>query len=191
MEILDETHYFFSDVETTGFDPIRNDIVSLAMIVTDREFNPVGEFYETCRPEFNKFYSEDAEKVHGFNRSQLESFQHPRKLCIKLLNFLAPYRTPGKFHPYIYHAFKYFDYRFSEWAFRKNELHWSWFKMFDERFTQSTLSMARNAGYTGNKLNQWAERIGFELEHHNALSDTKCLVPLYKYLKEKTNGNIF
>jgi DNA polymerase III epsilon subunit-like protein len=192
MEILDETHYFFSDVETTGFDPIRNDIISLCLIVTDREFNRVGMFYETCRPEFNKFYSVEAEKIHGFNRSQLESFQPRRKLAINLLKFLAPFRTPGKFHPYIYHALKYFDFRFTDWMYRKENLQWSFYKMFDERFTQSTITMARNMGYSPNKLNDWADRIGFDLNHHDAQSDTECLVEVYKHLRGKDESrNIF
>lgn len=188
MEILNKSFYFFSDVETTGFDPIRNDIVSLCMIVTDQNFNRVGMFYETCRPEFNKFYSEGAEKIHGFDRAQLESFQPRRNLCINLLHFLKEFRTPDKFHPYIYHALKLFDFRFTDWAFRKENLHWSLYKMFDERFCESTIEMARDAGYSPNKLNHWADRLDFKLDHHNAQSDTECLVETYKYLQEKVNG---
>lgn len=185
MEIVNEQHLFFCDVETTGFDPIRNDIVSLALVVTDREFNQVGEFYETCRPEFNKFYSAEAEKIHGFSKPELANFQPRRKLLINLLKFLNDFREPGQYHPFIYHAFKYFDFRFTEWAFRKESLHWSFFKMFDERFTDSTLNMAVQQKYSGNKLNQWAERLGFELDHHNALSDTLCCVEVYKHLTKK------
>jgi len=186
MEILNENHFFFCDVETTGFDPIRNDVVSLSMIVTDPDFNPVGEFYETCRPDFNKFYSSGAEKAHGFTRAQSEKFQDPRKMLIRLLKFLAPFRTPGKYHPYIYHALKYFDFRFTDWAFRKQNMQWSFYKMFDERFTESTILMARNAGYSPNKLSDWAERVEFDLQHHNALSDTRCCVEVYKFLRKSS-----
>lgn len=192
MEILDETHLFFCDVETTGFDPIRNDVISCCIIVLDCEFNRVGEFYETARPEFNKFYSEDAEKIHGFTRDILKGFQHPRGFCINLLKFLNDFRAPGKWHPFIYHALEKrnswkFDYHFMEWMFRKQNLQWSWFKMFDDRFTQSTITMARNMGYSNNRLNDWADRLGFDLNHHDAKSDTECCAEVYKFLKQREN----
>jgi len=91
--LFNNKYRFFIDVETTGFDPMRNDIVSLAMIVTDIDGTEIGEFYETCRPEFNKFYSTEAEEIHGFKRSELEKFQTPRELCKKLLWFLNDFRV--------------------------------------------------------------------------------------------------
>jgi len=187
FEFLNEEYLFFCDVETTGFDPIRNDIVSVAMVVTDKNMNWEGEFYQTLRPEFNKFYSAEAEKIHGFNKKQMLEFPHPRKTLIELLKFLNRWRSPGQWHPFIFHALRGFDFKFLEWAFRKQELHWSFFKMFDERFTQSTISMARSAGYSGNKLNEWADRLDFGLDHHNALSDTKCCAEVYGFLRQE-NG---
>ncbi len=185
VEIINEKYLFFCDVETTGFDPIRNDIVSICMAVTDWEHNLIDVFYDTAKPEFNKFYSEDAEKIHGFGRDELSNFQHPRDTLIKLLNFLNKYRTPGKYHVFIYHALRLFDYKFLEWAFRKQYMHWSFFKMFHSEYSESTIDMAKSMGYQGNKLNQWAERIDFELEHHNAKSDTLCCVQVHKYLRNQ------
>jgi DNA polymerase-3 subunit epsilon len=176
---------FFVDVETTGFDPIRNDVVSLAMIVTDQDGGTLGTFYETCRPNFNKFYDPSAEKIHGFSREQLEKFQAPRELCKKPLWFLNDFRTPDQDELLIYHALNYFDWHFLDWIFRKSELEKSLYKMFNQNCTLSTIEISRKLGNEkNNKLNQWAERLGIELDHHNALSDTMACAKIYFHLTE-------
>lgn len=185
MEILNEKYLFFCDLETSGLDPIRNDVVSLCIMVTDSEFNIMGTFYETCKPEFNKFYSEKAEEIHGFSRAELSGFQSRKKMLISLLHFLNEFRSPGQYHPFIYHALKGFDWKFVVNAFEKENMRWSFYKMFNWNFTESTVEMARNAGYIGNKLNEWADRMGFELDHHDARSDTECCLEVYKYLRRK------
>ena len=98
-EVFEKKNKFriYCDIESTGFDPIRNDLISIAMIVTDREMVKRAEFYETAKPDFNKFYSEDAEKIHGFGIAQLMSFQNPSVLCLNLLKFLKPFKDQFNF----------------------------------------------------------------------------------------------
>lgn len=178
-------YLFFLDLETTGFDPIRNDVLTLCVVVTDLDCKPVATFYEKCRPKIDKFVTDESCKIHGFSRQQMAKFPPRIETLKKLLWFLNDYRTPDQYENLIFHANGNFDWRFLEWCFRKEDLHFSLWKMFDHRFLHSTLKMARAAGYSKNKLSDWAERLGFDLDHHNAKSDTECCVEIYKYL----NGN--
>lgn len=173
----------YCDVETTGFDPIRNDVVSIALVVTDEALTIKGEFYETVKPDFNKFYSDEAEKIHGFSKSQLKKFQEPRKLCINILNFLKPFKDENNFpRLFVSHSLRQFDYLFMEWLFRKQNLHFSMWKVLSQDKQRSTIKIAREQGYKTNKLNIWAERLGFDLKHHDAVSDTRCCLEVDKYL---------
>ena len=179
----------YCDVETSGFDPIRNDVISLALVVTDRELNVKGEFYETAKPEFNKFYSEEAEKIHGFRQRDMYKFQSRRQLCENLLKFLKPFKSdinvPNLF---IQHALGQFDYMFVEWMFRKENLQYSMWKVLRQDYQRSTIIEARKQGYKNNKLNEWADRIGFDLDHHSAQSDVACTVEVDKYLLRKDDA---
>ena len=48
----------------------------------------------------------------------------------------------------------------------------------------STIHMARFLKYKGNRANEWATRLGFDLKHHDAKSDTYLCLEVYKYLKQ-------
>ena len=173
----------YSDVETTGFCPIRNDVVSIALIVANENMEIQDKFCETVRPDFNKFYSEDAEKIHGFTKRKMKKFQDPRSLCINILNFLKPFKDEGDFPQlFISHSIGQFDYRFVEWLFRKQELQWSLWKVLDQSKQRSTIKAGRARGYKTNKLDEWAKRLGFDLQHHSAESDTMCCYEIDKFL---------
>jgi len=173
----------FVDCETSGLCPIRNDIVSLAMIITDTKGKELDRFYQKCRPEFNVYYSKEAERIHGFTRDTLKGFQERRELLISLLWFLVPYLSDSSI-PFIFHANGKFDYKFVEGAFRKEDLQYSFWKVFNHSNTISTINLAKKIKwYKKNSLDAWAERLNLKLEHHNALSDTLCCKELYFYLQ--------
>lgn len=52
----------------------------------------------------------------------------------------------------------------------------------------STVQMGRKAGYKKNRLDLWAERIGFNLKHHDDESDTYCALEVYKYLLNQNSS---
>ena len=87
-----------------------------------------------------------------------------------------------------YEIWPLFDFHFLEWAMRKSifqngqEMSWAFWKVFNSNEVVSTVKMARDAGFKGNRLSQWAERIGFNLNHHNSFSDTQCALEVFKYL---------
>ena len=184
-EVFDKKYKYriYCDIESTGFDPIRNDLVSIALIVANREMVKVGEFYETAKPDFNKFYSEEAEEIHGFGMAQLMSFQNPRVLCLNLLKFLKPYKDQFNFPQlFVSHSLRSFDYKFMQWLFMKQDLQNSLWKVLRPDFQRSTILEGRAAGYSDNKLNVWADRLGIELDHHDAASDTNCCYEVDKFL---------
>lgn len=106
-----------------------------------------------------------------------------------------------------------FDWNFLEWAFRKaffedgrSMVHSFWkvfqhnevcieicegkedktkVEMINHGGLISTIVMGRKLGYKGNRLPDWAIRLGFGLNHHDAESDTYGAYYVYKYLKAK------
>ena len=182
-------YLFFMDVETTGFDPIRNDLITCCVIVTNQDLEPVGSFYEKVKPDFNEYYSESAEKIHGFTKKEMETWQSRRSFLIKLLHFLNQFRTAYQRETMIFHALRNFDFNFLQWAFKKEDLIYSLYKMFIPNETVSTIHMAREAGYTDNKLDTWAKRLKFDLQHHNAKSDTQCCIEVFGFLQNEIFEN--
>lgn len=83
-----------------------------------------------------------------------------------------------------------FDFFFLERCMRKanfqdnTEMVFAFWKLFhpDESFI-STVMMGREAGYQKNRLPEWAERLKFVLDHHNAMSDTLCCLEVFKKLR--------
>ena len=174
----------FCDVETTGFDPWRNDICSLAVIVTNNNLSVESSFYTTVKPEINKFYSEDAESVHGFTRDEMKTFPPPECVCNDLLAFLAPFKAKNNSpRLFVSHSLRQFDYLFLEVMFRKQGLEYELWKVIEQRHQRSTIKEARKQGYKKNGLAEWSKRLGFDLKHHDALSDTMGCLEVDRYLR--------
>ena len=186
---------FVCDVETSGLDYIRNDVLDFTILAIDSDSNLLGEFSSKIRPSsvIGRAWSTDAQKVHGYTPEQAIAFPERRKVLIDLLHFLKPYKDENNFpQEFIFHALRKFDYNFMEWAFRKEGLQYSFFKMFQHSHAVSTIDIAKEI--TGNKrghsLDKWAKRINFDLDHHNAKSDTYACLELYRYLSNLEEGDL-
>lgn len=195
---------FVVDLEFTGLDPITNDVIEIALAALDVNNQVVDTFHSYVAPETinEKTWTIKAQEVHGITPHEARKFPERRKVCIDLLYFLAPFKCPNNYpREFICHAlpdkfFKkiekvwswpYIDYFFLEWLYRKENLQYSFFKVFSQDKITSTITMAREltGQHRGHKLNKWAEIIGFPLDHHKAMSDTLCTVELYKYLTSR------
>jgi DNA polymerase III epsilon subunit-like protein len=185
---------FVIDIESTGFCPIRNDIISIGLVVLDDKLQVIDTFYEKAKPDVYKWMTEDtvATHVHGFTLSEMLFFPDRmvtiKKLMIFLVKYLCSSHTP---RPLFYHAIKGFDYLFLDWFFRKENLEYSLYKIFTFPTSHSTVLLARSLGYEANKLDQWASRLGESFNHHNALDDAMMCAKLLQYtLKNHFNNDV-
>lgn len=183
---------FVIDFETTGFCPIRNDIISMGLVVVDDKLKVIDTLYLKFKPDIYKWMNEDnvATNVHGFKLSEMVFFPERRVSLIQLLNFLKKYKCPlNNTRPLFYHALNGFDYLFLEWAFRKEDLNYSLWKVFDYPTSHSTVLLARSLGYEGNKLDQWASRLNEKFNHHDALDDAMMCAKLIQYINKNHFNN--
>lgn len=180
-----------ADVETTGFKTWWNDVITIGLVVYEGDSNePAATFYDTCRPWISANFNADSKIAHGFSLEDTLQWQDPRDLCIKILHFLKAFKPSIGYIPFIYHANNNFDFMFIQNLFVKAELQFSWYKVFNEYNTISTLTMARDMGYQGNDLKMWASRLGRDFQHHNALEDALMCGAIFNFLRSE-NGQIF
>lgn len=204
-------NFFFCDLETSGNDPARHGILDFCMIVSDLNLNPIDVFQRRVRPPFlsRRFWSKEAEAVHGISFEQAERGMPNEQFCYELLCFLAKYKHENNWpQPFVCHAspngkpafgmngkpngsyeiWPWFDWHFLQWSMRYarfsngQEMIWSLNKIFGEHERFSTIKIAREMGFKGNRLSEWAKRINFNLNHHDATSDTLCCLEVFKYL---------
>lgn len=81
--------FLWCDVETTGLDPTNASAFQIAFILVDNgreygercfRFNPLSETI---------LYHEDAGKVHGYTKEQIESFPSEREIAPNIIRFLG------------------------------------------------------------------------------------------------------
>lgn len=160
-EINSNRFIVFFDVETTGFDPLRNCVISLACIVLDTETGEVHRFYEACRPDaltqsyehpsmknfIVETWSPHAEKIHKISWRKATGEQHPSDLCMKLLRFIAPFykENNNKKLPFVYYANAYFDWKMVKCLFTKNSdrMYYSFLRAFDFKQSYDLLKMMK------------------------------------------------
>lgn len=178
--------YVVNDVETGGRHKWWHDVVSCGLVIIDQDFNIIDTFYEKCCPWYPKNFDDETVAIHGMSLDHLKRQQSSRELCIKVLHFLNQYRNKERIEylPFVFHALNNFDYNFMENMFLKNDLQFSWYKLFNRCNAHSTIMMAREQGYEKNGLAEWAPRIGVRNEqHHNALNDAIICAKIFKHLK--------
>lgn len=194
MNCLSSMYYFAVDIESTGFCPMRDSVISLGLVVLDDTLNVIDTAYLKFKPELYKQHTEDnvATHVHGFKLSEMIFFPERRDQIINLMKFLKKYKCPlHNTRPLFYHALKGFDYLFIEWLFRKENLEYSLWKVFDFPNTYSTVLLGRSLGYDGNSLDKWAVRMNEKFNHHNALDDAMMCVKILQYaLKNHFNNDV-
>ena len=184
---------FIIDLETSGLSPIMNDVISLGLAVVDSTLNTIDSHYLKMKPDIYKGVNESnvATEVHGFTLAEMACFPDRRESLIELLHFLKKYKCPhNSTRPLFYHALNGFDYLFLEWAFRKENMQYSMWKIFDFPHAHSTILLGRSLGYEGNSLKEWSKRIGKEkFNHHNALDDAFMCGNILRYINKAHFNN--
>lgn len=184
------------DTETTGLDPHRNDVVSLACII---EID--GEVKEEFTLNIQPFDWDNVElgalKVNGFTVDQLKTFMPPKeahaKLCSYLKKYVDPYNRNDKFQPAGYNVG--FDVNFLSSFFKKcGDKYFGAYIDYHKLDPSSILQLLQLKGEVklpSYRLQDVAKYFGIEHQPHNAMSDIKAtreivykLLPRITYQKE-------
>lgn len=179
----------YFDVETTGLDDYRNDIIQLACLV---EINgEVVEEFETKVMPFD-FSSVDpkALEVNHLTIEELKTFPHPKEVHHKLTEVLAKYVSRydkmDKFTPIGYNVE--FDVRFLNSFFKKcgDKYYGSFFnwKLVDPLKKLYEWDYLDKINLPNYKLLTVCTHFGIKINAHEALSDIKATRELLKLLVE-------
>ena len=181
------------DIESTGLDPYRNDIISLACII-----DIDGEIKEKFKLNIQPFNWDNIElsalKVNRITMEQLKTFMTPKKALEKLkfyLNkYVDPYNSNDKFQPGGYNND--FDIKFMSNFFRKcgDKYFGSWidYHRFDPQSIMQFLHLKGDIDLPNYKLKTIADYFGIKINNHEPMSDIKTtreivykLLPRIKY----------
>lgn len=181
----------FFDVETTGLDIWRNDIITGCFILegNDGEVKEVFEF--NSRPE-EKSWGDIAAGVHGIAIDTALGFPHPRDTCLSIIQFFSQHKIDYRKDQMIMHTStaRYFDKKVGTWTtpyfdwnflmamFFKQDMLFDLRKYFDitEESVKSLWTVLNKLGVRPRTLKSACEVAGFPLtDHHNARHDTEAL----------------
>lgn len=181
----------YFDVETTGLDPVKNDIIQIAGII---EIDGViqDEFEFKCQPvSFDpECISIDALETHGYNLEDLASFPYPGEIYHKLISifskYIDKYNKQDKFTPAGYNVR--FDMEFLKEFFKKQgDIYFgSWinWQMVDPLPVLHFLSFTGKIPFLQNyKLSTICDEFAVEIEAHDALSDIRATRAVINQIK--------
>ena len=179
---IGKINYLWLDVETTGLDSVKNDIIQLACIpVIDGEQK--NSFNEYCQPHDWSTVEDEAIAVSNVTRDQLRTFQKPEILISKLITFLKKFNV--KFTIAGYNVS--FDKDFLSSAFKKANKEREYFELFtsDVRDTYKRAKRLKSQLQTQNlKLGTLSKHFEIEIQAHNALSDISATIKVDKILSD-------
>ena len=180
---------FNFDVETTGTDPKKHDIVQLAYVITiDGHVEDKGNMlmqpfdYQSINPE--------ALEVNKLTVEKLKLFPKPGEvylnLCKMLSKYIDKYDRSDKFHPAGYNVG--FDCDFlKEWFLKNNDVYYgSWFnwKKIDPLHVLYFMDGLGIISLPDYKLETVCEHYGIPIEAHDALSDIEATMRLIETLSQ-------
>ena len=195
---MEDTTYFFYDLETSGLDPRKDRIMQFAGIRTDTEFNQIGEPVNILVKLANDTLpSPGAIKVTGITpqMTQLDGLTEP-EFCKYVTKEIF---TPGTIE--IGYNSIHFDDEHMRYTFYRNfyePYEWQW---KDGRSRWDLLDAVRMVralrpqginwpfnedGKPNNRLENLTKENNLPHEHaHDALSDVEALISVTKLIKEK------
>jgi len=176
---MDKVLYF--DCETTGLSPVNNDIIQLAGLI---EFKGVvvDEFNFKIQPFSYENISEKALEVSGTTIEVLKTYLEPRKAYQQIINkfseYINKFDKEDKFTPVGFNIG--FDLEFLNQFFIKNgdKYFGSWcnWRKVDPLAVLYYLDYAKklNLDLPNFKLETVCQKLGIEIQAHDAMSDIKA-----------------
>lgn len=170
--------YAFTDVETTGFDSLRNCVITLSTYVTDIHYNIIGEHHGKFRPDGAKdiVWSMGAEEIHKITWAEAIQFPPISESGEEFLKFLE------QFPKLIFVAHNApFDKRMLNGTLSKVDGHFRFNLAFNGM--DDTVKMIKESGLTSGKsksLGAVCIELGIEHNHHDAKSDAFVLIEIHR-----------
>lgn len=180
---MKEKNLAFVDVETTGTDYTKHEIIELALIVVKQvsrvgkgpSIEIVGEYEWKIKPEKIEEAEEEALRINGYNEVDW-------MFAVPLKNALEDFNKKAQGCTFVSHNLV-FDYNFVSQAYKttgvESNLHYS---------KLDTISIAFARLYDAPQADKFSLKFLCELlkventKAHTALADTKALVEVYKKL---------
>lgn len=179
---------FYFDVETTGLDPQKNDIIQLAyqIVIDDKVVEGDSIFMQPF--DFSTI-EQEALDVHGFTIEKIKTFQKPHlayKLILDILGkYIDKYDRSDKFQPAGYNTR--FDLDFLKQFFVKNNDKYfgSWFnyRAIDPLAILYFMEGMGKINLPNYKLETVCSHFKVEIDAHDALSDIKATKHLVEILR--------
>lgn len=183
------------DTEFTHFNKESGDMITAGMVEILEDYTLGRQGYFEARPSGIKYFTSGAQEVHGISYFKASTFPTRKESCISMLNWLSPLQSLFPL-PMVMHGLGKLDYKWMESHFRKEEMHYSLYKAFNEADCIDTITLARkhlkhiqepiDLNHKGELVGKYslpnvARFYGLhnELDHHNALSDTIVAAKIY------------
>jgi len=185
------------DTETTGLDARQNDIIQLAAIFLEGEPGKLvakGEFITYMKPRSFDTVTDEALRVNGITREQMEGFIGPGEALYRFEEFLSQfierYNPCDKAIPLGYNVS--FDIDFLSQFYLKLENHYlgAW---INRRLALDPLPLMRYIAYQGGiKLDSYTlesvcKHLEIPLQAHDALEDIRATVKVWERIPEFFN----
>lgn len=189
--------YAVTDLETTGLDPWRNEILTISTLIADENFQIVDEFNGRCRPSYTDQWSEEAEKVHGITRREADTFDDSSGVLGEYIRFLD--NRSGGYH-FTCHALPrkssvdLIDRNFVFSWFWVNDRRVDYYRHFPEEKVTSTIKKRKKEakdlwGMSSQSLKAWMDKLGIDSKsHHEARFDAWACLQILKYQKQGEIG---
>lgn len=182
MKIL----YF--DTETTGLNPEKHAMIQIAGIL-EIDGKEEARFDFTLRPFENDLIDDKALEVHGRTRDEIMTYPSPGDVYKDIVSFFSryidKYDPKDKFYPAGYNVR--FDLDFLSSFFRKNgDVYFGSFcnwKAIDALPIMHFFDAMGYVHYENYKLETVCEKLGINIQAHDALSDIRATRELIKKLK--------
>lgn len=151
------------DVETTGLDYQKDEIVEVCAIKFDRFGKAIDTFYELCEP-ISGCIPQEASRVNGITMDKVRGKPHYMDIRANLASFIGKSKVIG-------HNVREFDLKFLK---------------IEPADIEDTLEMCRKIWPGKNRLGEACRKVGIEFDPkqaHAATYDVKACIELYLRLK--------
>jgi len=168
------------DTETTGLDPVKNDIVQIAGIIEiDGEVKK--EFNFTCRPANPDNIEPEALETIGKTKDEIMSWPDPKSVYLELIQlfdkYINKYDKKDKFFPAGHNVL--FDVKmFMEFARRHGDKYgigsYMTWQPIDTMYIAVIMRQFTTFNPPNNKLEVICAEVGIKINAHDALSDVRA-----------------